>query len=67
MKCSVCRDPTIVGFRYKCLQCQNFNMCQVQTDYIRVYLINILLYDVVYSSILSCMLFVFTVLTVKLT
>ena len=31
VKCSVCRDPTIFGFRYKCLQCQNFNMCQVTT------------------------------------
>jgi dystrophin len=28
IKCSVCRSPTIIGFRYKCLQCTNFNMCQ---------------------------------------
>nr|KAG5711701.1 hypothetical protein BaRGS_023465 [Batillaria attramentaria] len=27
-KCSVCKANPIVGFRYKCLQCLKFNMCQ---------------------------------------
>ncbi|XP_076445085.1 dystrophin-like isoform X2 [Babylonia areolata] len=27
-KCNVCKDFPIVGFRYRCLKCFNFDMCQ---------------------------------------
>lgn len=28
VKCSICHVNDIQGFRYKCMQCTNFNMCQ---------------------------------------
>ncbi|CAD5119895.1 DgyrCDS8475 [Dimorphilus gyrociliatus] len=28
IKCDVCKGLPIVGFRYKCLQCFNYNLCQ---------------------------------------
>ncbi|RVE55234.1 hypothetical protein evm_000132 [Chilo suppressalis] len=27
-KCNICKDYPIVGFRYRCLKCFNFDMCQ---------------------------------------
>ena len=27
-KCSICKQSPICGFRYRCLKCFNFDMCQ---------------------------------------
>lgn len=27
-KCNICKDYPILGFRYRCLKCFNFDMCQ---------------------------------------
>jgi len=29
-KCGICKDYPIVGFRYRCLKCFNFDLCQVR-------------------------------------
>ncbi len=30
VRCSVCKSPQIIGLRYRCVQCANFDMCQVR-------------------------------------
>ena len=29
-KCNICKEYPIVGFRYRCLKCFNYDLCQVR-------------------------------------